>query len=292
MMAAMDRSVAWRSAVIFGVALAIVAVVLALALPRSFFEDWGWLAGPGRVGRVRAAGGRGDGVGGRAGAGRRGAQRDCRASPPSPSASTGRARRSGSSLFGAWCGWIADEAAGGGLMDLGLRDRVALVTGGSKGIGARDRRRAGRGGGEGRDRRAHARERGRDGRARGRDRVRVRLRRSRRGPRADRRRGVRARPDRCLCREHRRPADGTGPARVHARAVGGRAPHAGALADGVHRAPAARDAGAPVGAHPRRVVELGARAARRPSSSPTRTAPACSPRSRSWPAAWPPTASR
>jgi 3-oxoacyl-[acyl-carrier protein] reductase len=28
------------------------------------------------------------------------------------------------------------EAAGGGLMDLGLRDRVALVTGGSKGIGA------------------------------------------------------------------------------------------------------------------------------------------------------------
>ena len=46
MMAAMDRSVAWRSAVIFGVALAIAAVVLALALPRSFFEDWGWLAGP------------------------------------------------------------------------------------------------------------------------------------------------------------------------------------------------------------------------------------------------------
>jgi hypothetical protein len=46
MMPAMDRSVAWRSALLFAVALAIVAVVLAVALPHSFFEDWGWLAGP------------------------------------------------------------------------------------------------------------------------------------------------------------------------------------------------------------------------------------------------------
>jgi hypothetical protein len=46
MMPAMDRSVAWRSALVFAVALAIVAVVLAVALPHSFFEDWGWLAGP------------------------------------------------------------------------------------------------------------------------------------------------------------------------------------------------------------------------------------------------------
>jgi hypothetical protein len=43
----MDRSVAWRAALVFAVALAIVAVALAVALPRSFFEDWGWLAGPG-----------------------------------------------------------------------------------------------------------------------------------------------------------------------------------------------------------------------------------------------------
>src|SRR5262245_4342487 len=42
----MDRSVAWRSALVFAVALAVVAVALALALPHSFFEDWGWLAGP------------------------------------------------------------------------------------------------------------------------------------------------------------------------------------------------------------------------------------------------------
>jgi hypothetical protein len=46
MMPAMDRSVAWRSALVFAVALAVVAVVLAVALPRSFFESWGWLAGP------------------------------------------------------------------------------------------------------------------------------------------------------------------------------------------------------------------------------------------------------
>jgi hypothetical protein len=43
----MDRSVAWRAALYQGAVLAAVAVVLAVSLPRSFFEDWGWLAGPG-----------------------------------------------------------------------------------------------------------------------------------------------------------------------------------------------------------------------------------------------------
>jgi hypothetical protein len=43
----MDRSVAWRAGLLQGVLLAVVAVVLAVTLPRSFFEDWGWLAGPG-----------------------------------------------------------------------------------------------------------------------------------------------------------------------------------------------------------------------------------------------------
>ena len=46
-MRAMDRSIAWRAALLQGVLLAVIAVVLAVALPRSFFEDWGWLAGPG-----------------------------------------------------------------------------------------------------------------------------------------------------------------------------------------------------------------------------------------------------
>jgi len=46
-MPAMDRSVAWRAALLQGVFVGIVAIVLAVALPHSFFEDWGWLAGPG-----------------------------------------------------------------------------------------------------------------------------------------------------------------------------------------------------------------------------------------------------
>jgi hypothetical protein len=46
MIRGMDRSVGWRAALLQGALIAAVAVVLALALPRSFFEDWGWLAGP------------------------------------------------------------------------------------------------------------------------------------------------------------------------------------------------------------------------------------------------------
>jgi hypothetical protein len=46
-MAAMDRSVAWRAALLQGVCVAVVAVVLAVTLDRAFFQDWGWLAGPG-----------------------------------------------------------------------------------------------------------------------------------------------------------------------------------------------------------------------------------------------------
>jgi hypothetical protein len=42
----MDRSVGWRAALLQAVLVAVVAVALAVALPRSFFEDWGWLAGP------------------------------------------------------------------------------------------------------------------------------------------------------------------------------------------------------------------------------------------------------
>jgi hypothetical protein len=45
-MAAVDRSVALRAALIHGGCLAVLAVALAIALPRSFFEDWGWAAGP------------------------------------------------------------------------------------------------------------------------------------------------------------------------------------------------------------------------------------------------------
>jgi hypothetical protein len=36
----------WRSLVVQGIVLAIPFVVLALTLDESFFEDWGWIAGP------------------------------------------------------------------------------------------------------------------------------------------------------------------------------------------------------------------------------------------------------
>jgi hypothetical protein len=42
----MDRSVLWRSALVQTVAVTVLAIGFALALPHSFFEDWGWLAGP------------------------------------------------------------------------------------------------------------------------------------------------------------------------------------------------------------------------------------------------------
>ena len=43
----MSRSVLWRAAVLQAGLVAAVALVLALALPRSFFVEWGWVAGPG-----------------------------------------------------------------------------------------------------------------------------------------------------------------------------------------------------------------------------------------------------
>ena len=43
----MDRSVLWRAAAVQALSVAVLSVALALALPHSFFEDWGWLAGPG-----------------------------------------------------------------------------------------------------------------------------------------------------------------------------------------------------------------------------------------------------
>src|SRR4051794_40464457 len=42
-----DRGVVFRAGLGQAGAVALLSVVLALALPHSFFEDWGWLAGPG-----------------------------------------------------------------------------------------------------------------------------------------------------------------------------------------------------------------------------------------------------
>ena len=50
-MSGVDRSVLWRAALVQALAVAVLSIALAVALPHSFFEDWGWLAGPGRLDR-------------------------------------------------------------------------------------------------------------------------------------------------------------------------------------------------------------------------------------------------
>jgi hypothetical protein len=42
----MDRSVLWRAAAVQTLSVAVLSVLLALVLPHSFFDEWGWLAGP------------------------------------------------------------------------------------------------------------------------------------------------------------------------------------------------------------------------------------------------------
>jgi hypothetical protein len=37
----------WRAALLQLAAVAVLSIALAIALPKSFFEDWGWLTGPG-----------------------------------------------------------------------------------------------------------------------------------------------------------------------------------------------------------------------------------------------------
>lgn len=42
----MDTAVLWRAALVQLAAVAALSIALALALPKSFFEDYGWLSGP------------------------------------------------------------------------------------------------------------------------------------------------------------------------------------------------------------------------------------------------------
>ena len=42
----MDRGVLWRAALVQAAGVIVLAQLLAALLPHSFFEDWGWLAGP------------------------------------------------------------------------------------------------------------------------------------------------------------------------------------------------------------------------------------------------------
>jgi hypothetical protein len=45
-MRAMDRKLAIRAALVQAASVAVLSIALAIALPRSFFEDYGWIAGP------------------------------------------------------------------------------------------------------------------------------------------------------------------------------------------------------------------------------------------------------
>jgi hypothetical protein len=42
----MDTTVLWRSAALQLVAVAALSIVLAILLPHSFFDTWGWVTGP------------------------------------------------------------------------------------------------------------------------------------------------------------------------------------------------------------------------------------------------------
>jgi hypothetical protein len=42
----MDRSILWRAAIAQVLLVTAISLVLALTLPDSFFDDWGWLTGP------------------------------------------------------------------------------------------------------------------------------------------------------------------------------------------------------------------------------------------------------
>lgn len=42
----MDTSLLWRSALVQLIAVAVLSIVLAILLPHSFFDTWGWITGP------------------------------------------------------------------------------------------------------------------------------------------------------------------------------------------------------------------------------------------------------
>ena len=44
---ALDTTLALRAAIAQALGVLVLAIALGLALPHSFFEDWGWIAGPG-----------------------------------------------------------------------------------------------------------------------------------------------------------------------------------------------------------------------------------------------------
>ena len=45
-MATMDRSILWRAAAAQVLLVTLISLALAVTLPHSFFDSWGWLTGP------------------------------------------------------------------------------------------------------------------------------------------------------------------------------------------------------------------------------------------------------
>ena len=45
-MSGFDVSTLWRAALVQLVAVGVLFAILAILLPKSFFESWGWIAGP------------------------------------------------------------------------------------------------------------------------------------------------------------------------------------------------------------------------------------------------------
>ena len=46
MLSGLDTGVLWRSALVQLIAVGVLFAILAILLPKSFFESWGWIAGP------------------------------------------------------------------------------------------------------------------------------------------------------------------------------------------------------------------------------------------------------
>lgn len=45
-MSGLDTRILWRSALVQLIAVGVLFAILAILLPKSFFDSWGWIAGP------------------------------------------------------------------------------------------------------------------------------------------------------------------------------------------------------------------------------------------------------
>ena len=129
----MDRSILWRAAAAQVLAVAALSLILAVTLPHSFFDDWGWITGPVAWLGLRGA----DGVGASPQRPRGAAGRRPRRDPQRDRGGGGRPLAGGGDRGGRVRGLVcvAGAAARRSGVDLGIEGRTALVMAASKGIG-------------------------------------------------------------------------------------------------------------------------------------------------------------